>query len=153
MSIAMVRNAYIGTNDRSLIPQNAYIIDIPAIYTRKNIYTMITDYISITPEPILGIPDTRILTSEIIKQLVSLLKSHSHLSIITLSKREEDVPYLFKYFLTPIYQTPHKSEQTLREIVRHSTKDMELVELLTELIDLGYFKDPDFLWRDIIEHR
>jgi hypothetical protein len=144
----MIREIHIGENLET--PDGAFLIDIPAVHLRNHLYDSMNDYAESSQKPLIFIPDTRILTPDSIRQFVSFLRIHSYVSVIACARREEDVPYLFKYILTPKFYTHTNSTLLTHSIALEITDNKKFVELVSELTDLGFFTSPNRMYSRVM---
>lgn len=144
----MKRSIYVGGIIRA--PENSFIIDIPTVHLRNHLFDSLKDYAESSPDPTIFIPDTRILTPDSIRQFLSFLRIYSFVNVIACARQEEDVPYLFKYILTPIFQKQKNSQIPIHKIALELTNDTKYVELVAELTDLGFFTNPKRMYQRII---
>lgn len=142
------REAHIGT----IVPRPDYsfLIDIPTVHLRNHLYDLMRDYKDTNKDPILYIPDTRILTPDSIRQIVSFLRIYPFVGVIACSRKEDDIPYLFRFILRPMFHNTTLKRIPLVEIVRDFTDDTEYLELVTELSDLGFFHDSRALYAKVL---
>jgi hypothetical protein len=131
-------------------PDKSFVIDIPAVHLRNHLYDSLKDYAESSQNPCVYIPDTRILTPDSIRQFISFLRVHTYVNVIACARKEEDVPYLFKYVLVPIFHTNSKTVHPMYKIALERTHDSEYVELVAELTDLGFFTNPNPLYERIL---
>lgn len=127
-------------------PDHAFMIDIPTVHLRNHLYDSLNDYSESCPDPILYIPDMRILTPDSVRQIVSFLRTYAFVGVIACARKEDDVPYLFKFLLSPIFYDIHQTNIPIVSIARELIKDNEYVELVSELTDLGFFENPRTLY-------
>jgi hypothetical protein len=144
----MERVIYIGKTVNE--PVGSFLIDIPAVHLRNHLYDSLNDYAETSSDPFIYIPDTRILTPDAIRQFVSFLRIHPYVNVIACARREEDVPYLFKYILSPIFHTQIQNTNLTHKIALELTDKKKYVELVSELTDLGYFINPTILYSRVM---
>lgn len=145
----MKRVIYIGKSVD--IPENSYTIDIPTVHLRNHLFDSLKDYAESSPDPTIFIPDTRILTPDSIRQFLSFLRIYSFVNVIACARQEEDVPYLFKYILTPVFQKISDKKIPIHKLTLELTNDVKYVELVAELSDLGFFTNPNYMYARIME--
>jgi hypothetical protein len=145
----MKRVIYIGKSVD--IPDNSFIINIPTVHLRNHLFDSLKDYAESSPNPIIFIPDSRILTPDSVRQFLSFLRIYSFVNVIACARQEEDVPYLFKYVLTPIFQKVTDTETPIHKIALELTNDTKYVELVAELSDLGFFTNPTHMYARVME--
>lgn len=144
----MERVIYIGTIVDA--PDNSYLIDIPAVHLRNHLFDSLKDYSESCTNPTVYIPDTRILTPDSIRQFVSFLRIHPFVNVVACARQEEDVPYLFKFMLKPVFHKQTAKRTPLYEIALELTNDTHYVELVAELTDLGFFTNSKKMYSRIL---
>lgn len=136
-SSIVIREAHIGKYSR--IPDKSMRIDVSVVYSGRPLYPEIVQYCSVNKNPILYIPDSRILSGDIIKQIIHCIRKYNNLSIILCAERLQDVPRIFRYFLNPIYEEEYMYHTTFGEYIIHKNERCRnVVEYITELQDLGF---------------
>jgi len=134
----VIRKAFIGFRDYRP-PESCMRIDVGAVYSGRPLYPEIQTYCTVTRNPKLYIPDSRILSGDAVKQIIHCLRRYEDLSIIICADRVQDVPRIFRYFLTPEYSESVDTYKSLSEVVTDKSADESpIVECLAELHDLGF---------------
>ena len=144
----MRREIYIGTSVPQ--PTGAYVVDIPAIHLRNHLYDCLRDYVESRPDPIIYIPDVRIITSDCLRNMISIFRVFPYVDIVACAREEQHVPHLLKYILKPIRGKVVKKHTTLKDIYKKCDKDSSISELITELYDLGFFGETRSLYTDLL---
>lgn len=145
----MKRVIYIGKSVD--VPESSFIIDIPTVHLRNHLFDSLKDYAESSSDPTIFIPDTRILTPDSIRQFLSFLRIYSFVNVIACARQEEDVPYLFKFILTPIFHKITDIQTPIHKIALELTNDVKYVELVAELTDLGFFTNPNYMYARVME--
>lgn len=145
----MKRIIYIGKTVDT--PKGSFIIDIPTVHLRNHLFDSLKDYTESSQDPTIFIPDTRILTPDSIRQFLSFLRIYSFTNVIACARQEDDVPYLFKYILTPMFQKVQDERTPIHKIALELTNDVKYVELVSELSDLGFFTSTQRMYDSIID--
>lgn len=150
------RVVYIGDKFDTPIPPNRFVLDIALIYSNRSIFTEIDSYISTNRNPVIYIPDVRILPSEIVRELIAILKMNPTIGVIAFSDTDTHVHPLLRYFLHPI-----RSEGSLKSISLlgfiQSTRgnllteqEKRIIEYCQELSDLGFISDLSPYYKRLI---
>lgn len=150
------RVVYIGDGFDIPIPSNNFVLDIALIYSNRSIYMEIESYMSTNRNPLIYIPDVRILPSEIVRELIAILKMNPTINVISFSDSDAHVHPLLRYFLQPI-----RSEGTLKstsligfiESTRGksiTTQEKRIIEYCQELSDLGFIADVSPFYKRLI---
>lgn len=144
----MRREVYIGTTIPQ--PKGAYIVDIPAIHLQNHLYDCLRDYVESRPDPIIYIPDVRIITSDCLRNMISIFRVFPYVDIVACARQEQHVPHLLKYILKPIRTSVTNTHTTLKDIYHKHMRDSEIPELLSELYDLGFLEETRSLYIDLL---
>jgi hypothetical protein len=150
------RVVYIGDGFDIEIPSNHFVLDIALIYSNRSIYTEIDSYISTNRNPVIYIPDVRILPSEIVRELIAILKMTPSIGVIAFSDSDTHVHPLLRYFLHPIRSgVVLKSSSLLGfiESTRGKTltqQEKRIIEYCQELSDLGFIGDVSPYYKRLI---
>jgi hypothetical protein len=110
--------------------KEGFVLSISKIYGKRNIYTDIQNYINTHSEPILYIPDSRILNQDISRQICHFLLKYKNLEIIIRYDSPTDIPEPLWYFVDL-----HETDEIKTEIT--DTKNT----LLNNLVNLGFLNN------------
>jgi len=150
------RVVYIGDGFDIKIPSNNFVLDIALIYSNRSIYTEIESYLSTNRNPLIYIPDIRILPSEIVRELIAILKMNPTISVISFSDTDSHVHPLLRYFLQPIRSEGNVKSTSLIGFIEstrgNSLTDQEkrIIEYCQELSDLGFISDISPYYKKLI---
>lgn len=150
------RVIYIGDSFDIPIPSNNFVLDIALIYSNRSIYTEIESYMSTNRNPIIYIPDIRILPSEIVRELIAILKMNPTISVISFSDSDSHVHPLFRYFLKPIRSEGNLKSASLLGFIESTrgksltAQEKRIIEYCQELSDLGFISDISPFYKRLI---
>jgi hypothetical protein len=136
--LPVIRRAYIGFKDFKT-PESCMRIDVGIVYSGRPLYPEIQTYCTVTRNPTLFVPDSRILSGDAVKQIIHCLRRYENLSLIVCADRVQDIPRIFRYFITPEYSGIVDTYKSLPEVVVEKVPETTpVVECLAELHDLGF---------------
>lgn len=168
------RVVYIGDFSKIEIPKNHFLLDISVLYSNRSIYMEIESYISTNRNPILYIPDIRILQQDAVREIVAILKTTPLLGVIAKSDSDQHVHPLLRYFLKPIrhplnvvstdllgfveYIRKGKIEQQsaepegLESSSSFKQQEKRIIEYIQELSDLGFIGDVNPYYKKLLTY-
>jgi hypothetical protein len=168
------RVIYIGDFSKIEIPKNHFLLDISVLYSNRSIYMEIESYISTNRNPILYIPDIRILQQDAVREIVAILKTTPLLGVIAKSDSDQHVHPLLRYFLKPIrhplnivstdllgfveYIRKGKIEQQsaepegLENSSSFKQQEKRIIEYIQELSDLGFIGDVNPYYKKLLTY-
>jgi hypothetical protein len=150
------RVVYIGDGFDISIPANHFVLDIALIYSNRSIYTEIESYMSTNRNPLIYIPDIRILPSEIVRELIAILKMNPIIKVISFSDSDSHVHPLLRYFLQPIRSEGSLKSTSLLGFIESTrgksltNQEKRIIEYCQELSDLGFISDVSPYYKRLI---